>query len=221
MKKLAAGCLVVLVACAVAAGVGAFYLFRSARPLVERAGQTMDAIANLGRAREIEAGLTATSTFVPPASGELTAAQVERFLAVQRQVSARLGSGVERLKAKYAQLTAPGAHRIEYQQVLTGLGDLSDLYLDGKRAQVEALDAAAVSMAEYRWVRLRVFAAAGLEVTDVRLEDLEHWLRSSGADVPTAPDVSALGRVPEANRALVKPHLAELKALMPLAAIGL
>jgi hypothetical protein len=220
VKKLAAGCLVVLVLCAVAAGIGAVLVFRSARPLVERAGQTMDALANVGRARELEAGVTSTASFAPPASGEITEAQLQRFLGVQRKVYTRLGAGVEALKAKYAEVRRPGVHAVDYGQLLAAFGEVSDVYLDGKRAQVEALNAAGFSVAEYRWVRLRVYAAAGVEVTDVRLEDLERLLKQSGARVD-APATADLGAVPAPNRALVKPHLAEIEEWVPLAFIGL
>jgi hypothetical protein len=221
VKKLAAGCLVVLVLCAVAAGVGAFWLFRSARPLVERAGQTMDAIADLGRAKEIEATVTSNGTFSPPPDGELTEGQVARFLEVQRQVARRLGGGVDRLKAKYTELTAPGAQRVEYQRFLAALGDLSDVYLDGKRAQADALNAAHLSLDEFRWVRLRVYAAAGVEVTDVQLDALERLLKESGARAPDTTSTADLGAVPERNRALVKPHVQEIKGWVPLTLIGL
>jgi hypothetical protein len=210
----------VLVLCAVAAGVGAFLLFRSARPLVERAGQTMDALANVGRAREIEAGAATTTPFIGPASGELTERQVAQFLEVQRRVQGRLGAGVEALRAKYGELHRPGGQHPDYPQLLAAFGEVSDLYLDGKRAQVEALNASGLSVAEYRWVRLRVFAAAGVEVTDLRLEDLERLLRQSGAPVerPATVDLDA---VPERNRALVKPHLDEIQRWVGLAFIGL
>jgi hypothetical protein len=181
----------------------------------------MDALTNLGRARELEAGVTTAGAFAPPASGELTEAQVTRFLEVQRRVSVRLGTGLDTLKAKYGELARPGSHHVEYAQFLRALGDLSDVYLDGKRAQVDALNAAKISLPEYRWVRLRVYAAAGLEVTDVRLEDLEQWLKASGARVPEAPSTADLGAVPERNRALVKPYVTEIEGLMPLAVIGL
>ena len=220
MRKLAAGCLVVLVLCAVAAGVAAVMLFRSARPLVERAGQTMDALANIGRAKELEAGVTTTTSFTPPASGEFTEVQLQRFLDVQRRVAGRLGAGVDALKAKYAEARRPGVHTVEYAQLLAALGELSDVYLDGKRAQVEALNAAGLSVAEYRWVRLRVYAAAGVTATDLRLEDLERLMKESGARV-NAPATADLGAVPERNRALVKPHLAEIESWVPLAFIGL
>ena len=220
MKRLAAGCLVVLVLCAIAAGVSAVLLFRSARPLVERAGQTMDALSSLGRAKELEAGVTTTTAFTPPASGEFTEAQLQHFLEVQRKVYARLGAGVDALKVKYAEVRQPGAHTVGYAQLLAAFGELSDVYLDGKRAQVEALNAAGLSVAEYRWVRLRAYAAAGVTVTDLRLEDLERLLKESGARV-NAPATADLGAVPERNRALVKPHLAEIEEWVPLAFIGL
>ena len=220
MKKLAAGCLVVLVLCAIAAGVSAVLLFRSARPLVERAGQTMDALANVGRAKELEGGVTTTTAFTPPASGEFTEGQLQRFLEVQRRVYARLGAGVGALKAKYTEVQQPGIHAVDYGRLLAAFGEVSDVYLDGKRAQVEALNAASLSVAEYQWVRLRVYAAAGVAVTDLRLEDIERLLKESGAKV-NAPATADLGAVPERNRALVKPHLAEIEEWVPLAFIGL
>lgn len=37
--------------------------------------------------------------------------------------------------------------------------DLAGIYVDGKRAQVDALNRAGVSLEEYRWTRSRVYAA--------------------------------------------------------------
>ena len=53
--------------------------------------------------------------------------------------------------------------------------------MDGKRAQVEALNQANLSVDEYRWVRGRAYAAIGLPVMDIDVGKLVTDFRTGGS----------------------------------------
>jgi hypothetical protein len=71
-------------------------------------------------------------------------------------------------------------------------------------------------------VRDRVFQAAGVEITrSVDLKKLEEAVRNgTGIQDIRAPEIP-MPRVPEKNRALVKPHLTKMDDWLPLAFFGL
>ena len=88
MKKILTGCLIVAVIALIGFGVAGFYAYRFARPMLESAGDYVTRareIARLGDRVENKA------PYVPPKNGELTASQVERFVAVQARVRNELG----------------------------------------------------------------------------------------------------------------------------------
>jgi hypothetical protein len=225
MKKLLAGCLVVLVLLGIAAVVGGYFLWQAAKPMVESATALAGNATRLSEAVAIEQGLANTSTYQGPASNEITPEQLERFLRVQAHVKRTLGDRGDAFKEKYKELgtTRPDGTETppSLSQLMAGLADLSSIYLDARRAQVEALNAEKFSRAEYSWVRARVYQAAGIEVTGYEPRQLEQLLKqaASGAEVQ-APEVR-LPDVPAANRALVKPHAAQLAEWLAMASFGL
>jgi len=225
MKKLLAGCLVVLVLGLVAAGVGAYFLWRAARPAFDSARQMVEGVSQLSEVVEMEDRLANTSTYEGPANGELTAEQVERFLRVQAHVKQTLGTRAEAFREKYKELatTRPDGTEVppSLSQLLAGLSDMSQIYLDARRAQVDALNAEKFSRAEFSWVRGRVYQAAGIEAARYDPRELEKLLQAmaTGAKV-TVPEVE-LPDAPAKNRELVKPHAAQLMEWLAMASFGL
>src|SRR5690606_36571843 len=102
--------------------------------------------------------------------------------------------------------------------------DLFGLIADARRAQVDALNAQRFSQDEYRWVRARIFEAAGLSVTGVDLSELVDKVKQGDFQLPSGEAVS-LDRpdagVPAGNKALVAPHVKSLEAWLPYAVFGL
>ena len=88
VKKILAGCLIVAVIAMIGFGVAGFYAYRAARPMIESAGDYMERAREMARLGERVAN---RAPYMPPANGELTPAQVERFLAVQTRVRDELG----------------------------------------------------------------------------------------------------------------------------------
>ena len=98
---------------------------------------------------------------------------------------------------------------------------MSKVYLDARRAQVDALNTEKFSRDEFSWVRLRVYQAAGIEAAGYEPRELERMIKgmASGAEV-TVPDVD-LPDAPAKNRELVKPYAKQILEWLAMAAFGL
>src|SRR4051812_22128597 len=101
MKKVLAGCLIVLVIAAIGFGVAAFYAYRLAKPMITNASNYMDKAREVARLGD---DLKIKTPYTPPANGELTLQQVERFMAVQSRVRSDLGSKWDQIEKKSAEL---------------------------------------------------------------------------------------------------------------------
>jgi hypothetical protein len=93
--------------------------------------------------------------------------------------------------------------------------------MDAKRAQVDALNRAGLSMEEYRWTRSQAYAALGIPLMDLDVAGLIEDVKA-GRQVAT-PDfrmtVPTAGS--PATQQLVEPHRTALEANAGLAAFGL
>ncbi len=225
MKKVLIGCLLATLLLGVLAGVALYVAWGFVSPVIRTVTDVTEGVTKLGGVADIEQDLTTTTPFIAPESGALSAAQVERFVRVQRQVRLALGTRAESFAAKYRELsgTQPdGTPRVpSLPQLLSGVGDLSNVYLDAWRAQVQAMNADKFSREEFSWVRARVYQAAGLDAVRYDARDLEQVIEAMTRGVKIeAPDVR-LPDAPPGNRALVKPHVEELTAWLPMAVFGL
>lgn len=220
MKKLLGGCLVVLVLGAIVAGVGAYFLYRAASPVIQNARNYLEGMNELG---EIEKQISNRSTYAAPQAGELTEEQVQRFVRVQDNVRAALGQRFREIEEKYEYLrNSSGDRQPSVGEVLSSLSEIGSLFVQARRFQVSALNQEGFSQDEYSWVRDRVFQAAGMEVTQmVDLRKIESAVREgTGIENIGAPRVPSPD-VPERNRELVKPHLQKMDQWIPLAFFGL
>jgi hypothetical protein len=222
MKKILVGCLIVLVIGFVGFGFAAFWAYRAAKPMLESAGTYLEKakeMASLGDRIKVKSSYTA------PADGELTSAQVDRFIAVQSRVRQQLGDRWAELQAKAETLkkkadSAKG--ELSFSEAASVFSDFTGIYMDARRAQVDALNVQKFSESEYSWVRTRVYEAAGMQlVGSIDMSAIEKAAREgagqTGVQVPDIPKPN----VPEQNLKLVKPHLAKLKESIPLAFLGL
>jgi hypothetical protein len=220
MKKILAGCAVVIVIAALGLAVATFFAYRAARPMFEGAG---DYVSRAKEMASLGDRISNKSSYTAPANGELTQDQVERFLAVQASTRAKLGDRWDELKVKSESLrkrTADGAD-LSLADLGSVWSDLTGVYLDARRAQVAALNAQKFSSDEYGWVRRRVYAAAGVQLAGgIDLSAIEELARRGGRDDLKVPELP-LPDVPEANLRLVKPHTAKIQEWLPLAFLGL
>jgi hypothetical protein len=221
MKKFVIGCLVVLVLAAVVVAAGSYFLYRAASPYIEDARNYVRGLSELG---ELEKEITNQSPHSPPSSGELTEAQVQRFARVHEHVRTALGQRMHEFEEKYKHLSSNNNTNREpsFTEMMSGLRDLANVFLEARRYQVEALNKEGFSQAEYSWVRLRVFEAAGVEVANmVDLSKLQQAIREgTGVDNITTPDLPKPD-VPARNRELVKPYMDKFDEWLPLTFFGL
>ena len=221
MKKLLVGCLVIAVLGAILFAVGGFFLYRAAVPVYENARNYLE---GMGKLSELDKQISNRTPHAPPETGELTEAQMERFVRVQDRVRTALGQRFNEIEQKYQHLkvNAESNKQPSVTDMLSALSDLGNLFIQARRYQVDALNQEGFSQAEYSWVRDRVFQAAGMEVTSmIDLKKLETAVREgTGIDNIGAPRVPSPD-VPEKNRALVQPHLDKMDQWIPLVFFGL
>lgn len=215
MKKLAIGCGVIVALLAVAATGVFYYVTYKAGSYLHTTG-VLDSLQSLGK------GVTNTSPFTPPASGELTAAMVQRFAGAEDAIIAKLGPKVQDIAAMQDEMMRreQAEHRKstsaeDFQNVTAMMAFI----VQAQGAWVDALNQQRFSMDEYQWVRARVWAASGLNVMELTSKNVTEALTKSGVSAVRA--IAPGGDVPARNRELVAPLLPKLKNWVPLAFFGL
>lgn len=216
MKKLLIGCLLTTVVLAIVGLAGSYWLYR-------KVSSTVSQFAEFAEVPKIEQQVRNTATFTPPASGELTAAQVERFVGVQAQVRQQLGQRFEEMQRRYKTLLdKPEATVVDLPALMSAYRDLAGTWMDAKRAQTEALNAANFSLEEYRWVRGQAYTALGLPFMDVDVARLVESITSGQAPQEPARMGGSIGPGgPEQNQKIVEPFRKPLEDNVALASFGL
>jgi hypothetical protein len=221
MKKILAGCLIVLVIAAIGAGVATYFAYRAMKPVIDNAAGYLDKAREMAQLGE---RVVNRAPYVPPSNGELTQSQVERFLAVQTRVRTELGNQWVEVETKSAEVRkkTEGGQALSLSDATSIFADIANIYLEARRAQVVALNTQKFSDGEYAWVRRRVWEAAGMHVAGgfdmTAIEDLAR--QGTQRTTTKLPDMP-MPHVPEANIKLVKPHTAKLKEWIPMAILGL
>jgi hypothetical protein len=216
MKKVAIGCLVVFVVVGIAVvGIG-YYGYLKVKDTVAQLGE-------LQKVPEIERGVRVKTPFTVPASGELTAAQVDRFMTVTTKVRERLGQDMAAFDRHYKTLAAKKDFTAaDMPWLLSAYRDMATGWLNAKRAQVDALNEVGLSLDEYRWIRSESYRALGMPFVDVDFARIAEQARSGGP--PSAPVMiggAFTGPGPTLNLKLVERHRKQLEDYMPLASFGL
>lgn len=219
MKKLAIGCGVVAVVLLIGAAVATYFVVNKVR-------STVAEFASLGEIPAIERRVTNQAAFTPPEAGELTEAQVTRYLQVQQQVRSVLGARFDEFNTKYAELSQrmnrDEGTALDAPAVVNAYRDLARTYVDAKKAQVDALNAARFSLDEYRWVRGQAYAAIGMPVMDFDIAKVIENVKSGNTDAVRGTVGGSIGPSgPESNKALVEPHRKTLEDNAALTFFGL
>jgi hypothetical protein len=222
MKKILGGCLIVFVIAVAGLGVAGYYAYRAARPMLDDAADYVSRARDLARLRD---DVRNKSPFTAPASGELTTGQLDRFLAVQARVHSELGDRWTEFEKKSEALKQKASEKRtdwSFSDISSVFSDFTGIYLEARKAHVNALNVHKFSDEEFSWVRLRVYEAAGMQLAgSIDTSAIEAMARDSAQKTGiTLPDVP-MPEVPEANIALVKPHTAKLKEWLPMAMLGL
>ena len=222
MKKVLFGCLIVLVIAIFGFAAAGYYAYRWAQPMIQSTADYLDRAREFSRLGD---RVNNKSPYSPPASGELTQPQVDRFLAVQTRVRDEMGARwaeIEKKSAEIREKTKDG-RELTFSEFTTVFSDLAGIFLEARREQVNALNVHKFSDAEYSWVRFRVYEAAGMEVASgLDLSKIEQLARDNGISTSLRLEVdNGKPKVPAANIKLVRPHLEKLKQSFPLAILGL
>lgn len=215
MKKLAIGCLIiVVVAGAAIVGVG-YYGYLKVR-------STVSQFAELAKVRDIESGVRVKTTFSPPDSGELTPHQVDQMIRIQTRVRERLGVNFAAFERNYKSLLdKKEATVVDLPALISAYRDLAATWLDAKRAQVDALNETGISMQEYRWIRSQAYRSLGIPFVDLDFGRLAEQVQSGkiSAEVPAISLPTTPGT--PASLRLLEPHRKQIEDYMPLVAFGL
>lgn len=212
MKKGLLGCLLLFVIVLAGAGYAAYrFVYLPGKAYVE-------SFAQLKVVPELNAQVKNQAAFVAPASQELTSADLDRFLGVQRAIRGRLGSRLTELQAKYKTFDSrnqEGGKKPSMAEAFGAFRDLAGLYVEAKRAQVDALNAEGLSLANYEWMRARAYEAAGMPV-DLSIQHALNEIAAGKKPGDTEVEQTTAVVVPEKNRKLVAPHAEELSQGMAL-----
>jgi hypothetical protein len=217
MKKFAIGCAIVLVVLLVAGSIGGYFLYK------KFVGPMAEFVTNIQKVADIEKEVKNTSSFTAPENGELTEDMVARFVKAQTSVQGKLGKRMESLKATYDKLEQAQKAEGRDASVSEGMGalrDLASLFLEGKRAQVDAMNQNGFSMREYEWVRTQVYAAVGVVAAGFDLKKIAEQAKAGNVDSLQGMAKGTLPDVPDKNKELVAPHEQQLKEWAPLAFFG-
>jgi hypothetical protein len=201
MKKIAIGCGVIALILLIGAAVATYFVVNKVQSAVAE-------FAALGEVPEIERGVRNKEVFSPPTSAELTEAQVARFVQVQQQVRSLVGTRFAEFETKYKDLS----ERMNK--------DLAQTFVAAKRAQVDALNDAGMSLDEYRWIRTQAYAALGIPLGEFDVSQVIDDIREGRQ--PRQPEgVVVAPTGPEVNRTLVEPHRKTLEENAALPFFGL
>ena len=106
-------------------------------------------------------------------------------------------------------------------EIISAYRDLAAAYMDAKRAQVDALNRAGLSMEEYRWTRSQAYAALGMPLMDLDvaglIEDVKAGRQVAAPNFRMTVPASGSPIIKE----LVEPHRKELESNVGLASFGL
>ena len=215
MKKVAIGCAVLLVLGMVGAGGASYVAYR-------KVSSTFAGFAELGSLPELEGSVRNQRPFEAPADGEPSREQIERVLEIQQAVRARLGDRADQIEHRYRRLLAKdSATAVDLPELMSAYRDLAAAYMDAKRAQVDALNRADLSLEEYRWTRSRAYAALGMSLMDVDVSRIIEDVKAGRQPAGPAYRLSGASTGSPAVRNLVEPHRKALEANVGLAFFGL
>lgn len=222
MKKILGGCLIVVVIAIVGFTVATFWAYRAVRPMIDNAGNYVEKAREVAKVGE---EIKIKTPYEPPANGELTLQQLERFLAVESRIRTELNSQWDQVEKQSAAIKAKAESNSRdwsVSEFTSVFSNIANVYLAGRKAQVLAINIQRFSEGEYEWVRRRVYEAAGVQLAgNFDLSKIEDLARDnagkSGVNLPQMD----LPKVPEKNVALVQPHVGKIKEWIPMAILGL
>lgn len=216
MKKLAIGCGIALLVTGIAAAGVTYYLYR-------QVAATVSQFAELAKIPDLEREVRNRATFTPPSSEELTEAQITKLVHVQSQVRQKIGEQMKAFEAKYKTLAEKQKADIsDAPELIAAYRDLAATWIDAKRSQIDALNAANLSLDEYKWIRDQAYRALGQAFVDLDIgkmvNDVQRGI-TSGNPGELRGSMGPAG--PQSNQKLVERFRKLLEDNIALASFGL
>lgn len=155
-----------------------------------------------------ERRLTNHDPFTAPASGELSADQVRRFVSVEEAVETQVAAGAAALTAQEAALERADADgQLTVRTTFSAFGEIKPILMDAKMTQIDAMNREHFSKAEFEWVRNQLYRGAGLRLAWIDVSQILDGVPDATVRVRAAPDRPT----PDANRVLAQPLAARLE----------
>lgn len=163
-KKIAIGCLAIGLVVLIGGGLLTYnFVYKP----------VMGSVSSLQEIHETNEQIDNQSTYQAPADNELNENQVERFVAVQKQIQQGVEDRLEEFQQKYEELDAELQNREPtLTEIMNAWGDIVDLYADAKQIQVEALNEHDFSLSEYRFVQQSFYNALGMELFSYNIDQI-------------------------------------------------
>ncbi len=212
MKKVAIGCAVVVGLLVLVLGIGGYYFY----------SKFMADFVELAEIPALNEQVDDQTTYTPPADARMTAQQVERYIGVQQFIRNELGARFRELEEKYEALSRSldeDDREPSIRELFEAWGDVVSLVMDAKRAQVDALNDAGMSLSEYYWIRQQTLLALGYGSFAWNLEALAE--DPSVMLSPPSPEEAAELEAAQHNRALLQEHEDTIEEWLALSFFGL
>jgi len=180
MGKVLGGCLIVLTVLVVGGGAVGYYMF--VKPYTELAGA---AVRYVQEYEQLNAAIENRDPYRPGPNQSLEPEALQRMLAVHERMRTTMAGRLAVLEARYRQIENDrerGAN-LSLAEVMTAYRDLGELYMEAKRAQVDALNAERLSLEEYHWIRNQAYLALNRNVAVVSAPEADQ--RPHGAQQVT------------------------------------
>ena len=159
-----------------------------------------------------------THDFTKPVSGELSADQVRRFVAIEQETETRVAGGRAVLAEQQGVLErADVAGQLTLKTALASFGAMRPILMGAKPAQIEAMNREHFSKAEFEWVRDQLYRAAGIHLTRIDVSEVLSGFQDATVRVRVVSQQDA----PAANQALARPMADKLEAWRAFAFFGL
>jgi hypothetical protein len=224
MKKFAIGCLIAVALFSVAGLVASYVVYRAVKTtFIDPASTAMADLAAFKTVPDLERQVRNADAFAPPESGRLTPAQVERLVTVQTHVRQTMGLQFAALERRYKSLLEKEATALDLPELISAYRDLAKIWLAGKRAQIDALNQAGLSLAEYRWIRSQTYSAVGVPLMSMDIAQMiEQAMRGESPQPPAGTLEGSIGPSgPPQNQSLIEPFKKRLEENAALAVFGL
>lgn len=208
--KWAIGCGVSGLLLVVVLGLGAYFGLKWL-------GVSMESFKRIGELESLNSRVTNQAAYVPPSDLRLNQKQVERFVAIQQKMKDSMESEASSFKVSIQELETKfkGSNvQLSPREAVRYWNEFSQMLVNVKQAQVDAINEQGYSLEEYRWVTSQALAAMGMPNVVLDVTNLKSAMKAGETQaeaIPTHPD----------NATLVAPHQELLSETLLVALFGL